>query len=222
MTSHSREFTSTDGKKINAEIVTATEDEVVLKMGAREFRIPIARLSEPDRKHISEWRTTALKNKIPKLKVEIYSGKSDRRDKNDSYDDRTGSFQFKVKITNEEIHYQLSDATAKLVVIGEDCDNSKVYGVMQTNSFKVSAEPGKTFEWQGKPFHFEYDDDPPTHGVKYYGYVLQLKNSSGKVIYENAIPKKFEDSINKILPLKYSAGFDKDIRSRDGFYIYKR
>lgn len=52
-----RAWTSIDGKKIEASIVSATEDQVVLKMsdGGKEYTLPINRLSVVDGTYITRW-----------------------------------------------------------------------------------------------------------------------------------------------------------------------
>ena len=50
----SRTWTSLDGKKIEAELVSVEGDSVVLSMKGREYRYPIAKLSEADREYIEE------------------------------------------------------------------------------------------------------------------------------------------------------------------------
>ncbi|WP_138087875.1 hypothetical protein [Phragmitibacter flavus] len=52
-----RTFTSTDGRSLTAEIVTATPDMVTLKLenGSTPV-VPLVRLSEADRAHIAAWR----------------------------------------------------------------------------------------------------------------------------------------------------------------------
>src|ERR1043165_4278171 len=50
-----RTFTSSDGKKLEAELVKATDKEATLKRkgDGKEFVIPLDRLSEDDRKYIA-------------------------------------------------------------------------------------------------------------------------------------------------------------------------
>ena len=50
LSSAQREFTSDDGKKLRAEIVSASETEVTLERekDGKDFTIPLARLSEED------------------------------------------------------------------------------------------------------------------------------------------------------------------------------
>jgi hypothetical protein len=53
----SHTFTSPDGRTLEAEIQSATNDAVTLKVGKdRIFTSPITKFSESDQKHIAEWR----------------------------------------------------------------------------------------------------------------------------------------------------------------------
>lgn len=53
--SAAREFTSADGKKIDGELIAHAEDQVTLKVGAREFVIPVVKFSLDDQQFIKEW-----------------------------------------------------------------------------------------------------------------------------------------------------------------------
>jgi hypothetical protein len=210
-----REFKSNDGKTITAEVVKVDGENVVLAMDGREFTVPISRFSQPDQDFVAEWKKKEAENHIPKMRIEVYSGKSDRSDKADDFDDRRGSFQFSVKLLNEEIHYDLQGAKAELAVIGEDAETRGRYGVMQKSAFDVAAAPGKTYEWQGKALHYRFDDRPPAYwGSSYAGYVIRIKNANGLVIYENAIPQSFENHIEAILKMEVGAGFDRNAEAR--------
>lgn len=207
---------------MEASVVAAQGKNVVLKRGSRQYTVPVSRFSLDDQNYIKKWSEEKLKNMIPKLKVEINPGKSNRSDRKDYYDDRKGSFQVSVNISNEEIHYILNGGKASLSVLGEDCDDPKKYGIMQKSSFKVDIQPGKNFAWKGARLHFKFDDSPPAYwGVKYYGFVFQIKNADGKVIHESSSQKKFTAYIDKILKLDVEAGFDKGLNSRNNIYIYK-
>jgi len=217
-----REFTSVDGKKMEASIVTIRGNDVVIKRGTKQYTVAMSRFSKADLDYMEEWKQREAENLIPKLKVEINSRKSDRSDRKDYFDDRKGSFQISIRISNEELSYSMEDCTASLAVIGEDCENPKKDGIMQKTSFNINLKSGKTSSWQGAPMFYKFDNRPPAYwGTKYCGYVFQIKNAKGKVIYETATPKKFEYKINKILKLEVLQAFDKTMRDRDQIHIYK-
>ncbi|MCB1229368.1 MAG: hypothetical protein KDN19_03830 [Verrucomicrobiae bacterium] len=52
---NAREFTDKQGRKINAEIVSYTDDSVELKMGNNTYGVPIENLSLEDQVYITEW-----------------------------------------------------------------------------------------------------------------------------------------------------------------------
>jgi dipeptidyl aminopeptidase/acylaminoacyl peptidase len=62
-----REWTSSDGKKLDAEFVRTTGDMVTLKRATdgREFTIPLSRLSPADRDWIKEQSATAAPSGVP-------------------------------------------------------------------------------------------------------------------------------------------------------------
>lgn len=51
---HAREWTSTDGRKIQADFVSATATEVTVKMAGKDVAIPLVRLSAADQEWVKE------------------------------------------------------------------------------------------------------------------------------------------------------------------------
>jgi len=195
-TAEGRKFTSTEGKHIEGEIIAATEDSVVIKVGTKNFTVPVSRLVEADREYIEKWRVEEEQNRIPKLDVKVNPGVNNHRDKAGDFDDRAGSFDFSISIENRERGYDLEDASGKLVVLGRSVVDGDVYNVMQSVGMNFSIAEGKTEEWQGEEVRFEYDDNGTVQsGYKYYAYLFELKNSSGTVIYQKASLKKFDSKI---------------------------
>jgi len=210
-----REFTATDGRKIEAEVVAIRDGSVVIKRGIKQYTLPQDKFSAADQEYFKKWKEDEKKNKIPKLNVEVATGKSDRNDKSDGFDDRKGSFEFTIKVTVEEIGYDLENASASLAVLGEDCEDRKKFCIMQKSNFKVNAAEGETFQWKGKPFHYAFDNRPPAYwGSEYCGYSLQIKNSSGKVIFSKSMPSKFEAHTAKIISLNSNSAFDSNLKAR--------
>jgi len=50
-----RTWTDTSGKTIEADIVSANAEEVVVKKAGKEFTIPLTRLSDKDKEYVEEW-----------------------------------------------------------------------------------------------------------------------------------------------------------------------
>ncbi|MGB0154976.1 MAG: hypothetical protein ACPGFB_13180 [Verrucomicrobiales bacterium] len=214
----SRTFTSTDGRTMEADVVSVTKDTAIIKRGNRQFTIPLTSLSQADREYLAEWRKEALKNKIPKLDVAINSKKSNRQNPK-AYEERIGSFEFEITIENEEIHYSLENGKAHLIVLGRNCENPDTYCVMQKNEYGVDLEIGDTHEWQGDKMAFTFDDRDYSYGYDYYGFIFLLKNADGKIIYQRVTPSKFEWGIEPIFALEAKEAFDKTFKSKGSAYI---
>jgi hypothetical protein len=68
-----REFTSSDGKKLRAEIMSASESDVTLKRATdgKEFTLPLNRLSEDDRRTVEAWLAEKKLNTRPKRELTL-------------------------------------------------------------------------------------------------------------------------------------------------------
>jgi len=62
-----RTFTSSSGKKLEAEIVSATESKVELKTDkGKTYKVPLTKLSKEDREFVAEWRKEQMKSEALK------------------------------------------------------------------------------------------------------------------------------------------------------------
>jgi len=223
LASETRTFTSVNGDTIEAEVLAVNGDEVVIKRGTRSYTVPVDRFSPADREYFAEWQKKKMRELVPRLEVHVNSGKSDRSDRSDSFDDRIGSFEFSVRIENEEPNYVLKEGEAALLVFGESCEVDDRYCIMQKNSFPVSLEDGGELEWEGDERLYRFDNRPPAYwGFEYYGYLLQIKNASGKVIYQKVTPTKFEDGVDKLIEMRANEAFDDRYRKKGRASIYDR
>lgn len=59
LSAHAREWTSTDGKAIEADLIRVEGDNIVLLMKGKEFNIPLTRLVEADQEYAKEAMATA-------------------------------------------------------------------------------------------------------------------------------------------------------------------
>ncbi len=218
-----RTFTSTDGVTIEAEVLSITGDNVVIKrVDSKIFNIPIAKFCEEDRKYFDEWSKQEAENKIPKLDVAVSSGRKKSSDPNGDYDDRKGSFQMSVTIENDERTFDLKGATAAVVSLGLSSQYRDEYAVFEKEIFKIDIPAGKTFKWEGKEVNYRYDDNPPVlSGHQYYGYVMVVKNSTGKTILVKSSNKKFEKNAEAVLNLNKKDQVNEELEkiSRSGVYF---
>lgn len=212
----SREFISSDGAKMEGEIVTVSgSDVIILRSDNRRFTIPIDKFSAEDQTYIKEWAVKEAANKIPKLEVAVNTGKGRRTDRADGFDDRTGLIHFSIVIENEERDYDLLNAKAGLVVFGQDCQYRDEYVVFQKAYFPVNVKEGESQEWTGEEMSYPYDDrEPAVWGHEYYGYTLVIQNEQGKVIFTKSLPKKFEGKEEAALQLERRTVCDDNMKKK--------
>lgn len=217
-----RVFTSSDGKQVDAEVIEVRGGSVILGIGTKRYTLEIGRFSKADQEYIAEWKANADKTKIPKLDVQISPGSNNRLDKKDCFDDRVGSFNFTIKVENEEQGYNIENAEATLVVLGESCEWSDEFVVFQRQTFKISVEEGKTFEWKGPELKYRFDDSPPAYwGHKYYAYLFMIKNADGVVIFRKASQPKFDAFLDAGIALKEKEFVDKSLKKLNRtHYLY--
>jgi len=204
-----RIFTSTDGKKLEGEVIKVQDKEVVIKVGTQNFTVPKDRFIQDDQTYFVAWAKKAAAERIPKVDVHVSSGVN-RKDKGSYWKHIDESVDFKVKIESRENQYNIAKAKGTLVVFAENCEDGDEYKVIQKTSINIDIEARQTFIWQAKEVKYDYyDDSDYRKGFKYYGYVLQLKNSAGKVFFSKAMPKKFEAVVNEAIKLKNNAQVDR-------------
>lgn len=197
-----RTFTATDGRTIEATVVGMKENSAVLKRSdGPEVTVPLTLLSEADREYLKQWSIENAKNKIPRVKVVVDSNKRDSAVQA-GYDQRRGSFQFKISITNEERGFRLEKGTATLVVLGDYRYNPGEQVVMQRREFKdISIDFGKTYEINAEEVRYEYYREFNS-GQKYSDYVFVFRNAAGKVIDVSGSNTRIENLADIILRLK--------------------
>lgn len=116
----SRTFTSADGKSMEAEIVSATDAEVTVKLAAtqRQVRFPIVLLSEEDQAYVRNW---AEENETFNLRIEAkkQTTGSETTTKGDTKTN-VRSYLYGVSVLNWGRN-DLDNAMIKYRIFTEDC-----------------------------------------------------------------------------------------------------
>ncbi len=66
-----RTWTSADGRTIEAELISRTENEVKIRRDGRDFTLPLSALSEQDRLFVAAWKGRPLRPLTISVKVEM-------------------------------------------------------------------------------------------------------------------------------------------------------
>ena len=204
-----RDFTSTDGRKIQAEPVKVADGKAVLKRpGVGNVTVPLSALTPGDQQFLKEWAVKEKANRIPKIELKINTNKRDRREEN-AYEDRRVQFQFDIEIENEERNFDIKGAQATLIAFGDYMEYKGEGIIMERTEFKnIDVIEGETHKISGKLVKFEYDKDGFKHGEKYTGYLFELRNAQGKVIERRGSTPRVENDAELILKLRENDRFD--------------
>ena len=134
-----RTFTSGDGKKLEAEVVSATKKDAKLKRASdgKEFVIPLDRLSEDDRKFIA---TYLAKEKVNlraarEIEVSVEEGKTEKmKVPEGAYLSKDGTLTL---YPGDEVHLEFSEDGKPSIV-------AEVVKPERTVSFRLSNQKGMT------------------------------------------------------------------------------
>ena len=197
-----RTFTATDGRTLDAKVLKVNGDSAFLERNdGRAVTVPLDRLSACDREYLAAWAKNDAKDRLPRVKVTVDSNKRDSNIRA-GYDERRGSFQFKIAIRNEERGFKIENATASLMVLGDYLHTPGETVVMQRADFKdISIDFGKTFEANAEEVRYEYYRGYAS-GQKYSGFIFVLKTATGKIIDITGSTSRLENLADIILKLK--------------------
>ena len=140
-----RTFTSSDGKKLEAELVKATDKEATLKRKAdgKEFVIPLDRLSEDDRKYIAASLAKPQDKEGPNFRaareidLSVEKGKTQKmKVPEGTYLSKDGSLTL---YPGDEVLVEFSEDGGKPSIV------AAVTKPGRTMSFKLSSKDGMTF-----------------------------------------------------------------------------
>jgi hypothetical protein len=214
-----REFISSEGQKIEAEIILVSSDDLVSLKRADgvPFSVPLDRFSEADQKHILEWKEANkdtvpahLKDAMPRMVIRVSTGKTNKSDEQLSgyLDEHKQKVRIGVVLENKDAVYPIANAKLTMMVFGTSPE-SKADAVVyreEISSIDLPLNIEKTFE--GKAFELWYDDKGAMYGHKFKGYAVFLEDPQGKILAEVTIPGPAANYLAEIKSLKVGDVFD--------------
>lgn len=214
-----REFVSTEGQKIEAEIVSVSGDNLVMlkRSDGITFSVPLARFVAVDQAHILEWKEANksavpahLKDVKPRLVIRVSTGKTNKDDDQISgyIDEHKQKIRIGVVLENKDAVYPITNAKLTMIVFGtspETKADAVVYRE-EIGSLDLPLNVEKTFE--GKGFELWYDDRGAMYGHKFKGYAVFLEDPEGKILGEVTIPGPAQNYLAEIKSLLPGDVFD--------------
>jgi hypothetical protein len=144
-----------------------------------------------------------------RIEVKVYSNKSDRPT-NYYFDERTARVGFKVDIKNGEQQRPFNGGKATMMAFAKNLEDSQESKVISREEFDVSLEPLKTMTQETKEVKLAYDNIAYKYGFKYSGYLLVVKDQTGKTVTVVGSSGTIEKSADDLLKLAAEDLFDKN------------
>ena len=200
--SFGRPFTNTEGKTIEADIVSATATTVTLKIASgRKVPVKLETLSEADQKFVKN----VAGQPPPRLRVTPNLVRSNRDDERGEYYYDEGRqvqlLTMKVEVDNDDAKAALGESVLKYVLVGRSVRDRNQYKILavQTENLKLARQESRTVNF--KTVKNTYDDgDYGKTGHKCIGYILHVKRKSdGLKVYSFASTPILEKGIFNIV-----------------------
>lgn len=214
-----REFISSTGQKLEAEIVYVVGQSVTIeKADKTRVSIPINRFSAADRKFIADWQEKNkatvpehLKDKMPRMVFNVSNGKTNRDDDRRSgfVDEKKQNVRITVTMENKDAVYPISGAKLTVMVLGTDPETKRNAVVYRQEFKKLDLPLNEEQVAQARSFELWYDDRGAMYGHKYKGYIVFLEDGEGKVLAEACIPGTAAKRIENARKLKVGDIYDR-------------
>jgi len=199
-----RSFTDKLGRAIEGELVSITGDIVKIKRTSdgQVFNMKASDFSRTDQAYFTSQGGaagtpaattpkppgTAPAPVIPsaaappmRMEVKVYPNKNDRPT-NNYIDDRMAKISFRVDIRNGETARDFSGGKAIMIAFAKDLQDSSQYKVISREEYDVTVQRLQTLSHDTKEVKLTYDNIYYKYGFKYSGYLLILKDQTGKTV----------------------------------------
>lgn len=148
-----------------------------------------------------------------KLIVEMVRLKKSRIEGGD-YDDKIDYITLKVKIQNPDPLLPAENMRATVYIFADSILQRGARMLLGRSSFDCNLAPRANQEFTTNEFDCAYDTTNARFGYKYDGWILELKNTSGKSVYTKTSSPSLEKAIPKLDSLKDKRVYDKEFNPK--------
>jgi hypothetical protein len=135
------------------------------------------------------------------IKVEVIMSKP-ARTKGGDFDDQQQEIRPRLKLINIDTSQNYEGYKGSFIAIGRSAIDTKSYSALIRHNFTFSLLALKTFEEQVTPVTTRYDTTGAKFGYKYDGWILIVKDPSGKIVFTKAtssLHEKFPERADKLV-----------------------
>ncbi|HEY5891900.1 MAG TPA: hypothetical protein VIT91_01600 [Chthoniobacterales bacterium] len=154
-----------------------------------------------------------------KLLVEMIRDRQTRLSKMENFDDKQERLRFKLKVANTDVSTPMNDIQVKVWIFGESVLQRNRIKVFSIDEKTLSLPPRKAEEFFTTTVSYVYDDrHAAQYGIKYGGWVIVVKDSTGAVLLQKASTDRFLKNSEKLESLRVNAFYDREYNPANASY----
>ena len=210
-----RAFKSADGREMRAEIVSATKTAVTIRneRGTLYRDVSLDKFSPEDRAFVHQWlkeqaekRDNAEIHRDARVRLSFSKRRDDDFNEYGDIDDRIVSLSPGVVIESLEHEVSYTGVKGTIVMIGRGVLQQDAYVILSKQDFSLDIPCRETVRWSGMGFECSYD--PDYGGYEYEGYLLVLRDRSGRIVISKASKSGWERAPEALLKAEVRTGYD--------------
>ena len=220
------ELVSKGGRKIDAKILSVTEDEVSFQRRGTEkvHQVPLTGLSEDTVKLLRSWKPSpsaeaatskVTRESLPRFEITFEAKKNNRAAEPRKERNRRESISPKVTIKNTDRSKNLDGVQMTAVTFSRGIVEKRTIKVLKADTFDVSVIAGtkRTYQCSGTSYVFD-KASKEKHGFKYQGYAVVLHDKEGNVLYSKSSPEGYAKIPEKVLKVKAGGSYDSNLEPK--------
>ncbi len=145
------------------------------------------------------------------VKVEVAISRPSKTAGGD-FDDKTQIIKSRIKMMNTTNDQDYTEYKAVYIVIGESAINRKIIKVLLREEFPISITARNFFERETENVETMYDTSNAKFGHKYDGWIIQITDPKGEIVYTKSTSSALEKMPKEIQEMKANFCYDKKLK----------
>jgi hypothetical protein len=146
------------------------------------------------------------------VRIEVVAAKP-AKIKGGDYDDKVQSIELRLKFTNQDTRQSYDGYSATVSVIGQSARERDVRKVLLQEKIDLPLTPRKVAEHTCKTVTTRFDKTDAVFGFWYDGWVIVVKDKSGKIVQVKSTAPTLEKLPEKVDKLAQETCFDKKLEA---------
>jgi hypothetical protein len=154
-----------------------------------------------------EWTPAEFKRRV---RIEVVRGKKVKIEGGD-YDDRLERVSLRVKFRNGDPMLDFENLSAALYVFAESVTSRRTFKLMGAPKFEFSLPARGDFEYETDEYQEPYDLTNARFGYRYDGWILIVKDESGKIVCRKSTSPSMLKHSKKLADISVGSTYNRSL-----------